>query len=113
MVLPAGFEPATVLTSRDALSGAGYKPEVLPIELREHEMVPSARVELAKNLESHSSNCTNLYVSRGRKDFPAFESNEIFGTQGFSHPSRRMSTEVAHADWKLVPLSELESLLMS
>ena len=35
VVLPTGFEPVTIPQSRDAISGAEYKSDVLPIELRE------------------------------------------------------------------------------
>lgn len=37
LVLPAEFESATILTSRDAISGAVYKTDALPIELREEK----------------------------------------------------------------------------
>lgn len=39
MGVPVGVEPTTVLKSRAALTSAGYKPDVLPIELGDHKVV--------------------------------------------------------------------------
>ncbi len=38
--VPVGFEPTTILQSRDALSGAGYKPDALPLSYETIKIFP-------------------------------------------------------------------------
>jgi hypothetical protein len=54
MEVPRGLEPLTILTSRDALSGAEYKPDALPIELRDRKALARFHEKYCKEHENCS-----------------------------------------------------------